>query len=223
MRKVILDHVEGWEVSEDDFFNEIRALEALRAGLLEITVSVWHAEEPIRQRERAEGAQISFYGNAPDLDPWMRQLLPCFFHWYGVSVCNYARLVGYVKSVEAEHVSKELLQQGNQREFERVRKACDHYVNSLPELQEVRTWRNKVAAHFAITSPHRKDDPMTLEASVIYPVTYSGGRFRVSELALARAYEDGTKQESDLPEWSLTKTQENLSERYWRDFQYPSS
>jgi hypothetical protein len=216
-----LDYRKGLTVSDDHCFNELVTLQTLEAGLHELAVSVWCHEESLRREDEAENRQ-RFFGNVPGLHPHTRSLLACFFHWYGVTLCNYARLVGFVGAIEAGVISKDLLQSYDKKAFLRVKAASDAYVKSVAEIKDVVTWRNKVAAHFAMTAPREDDNPMTLEASVVYPVSYDAGRFRVGTWVLGQVYQDGTKYGSEIPMWSLTEIHEDISGRYWPEFQFPS-
>lgn len=221
MSSTILDYRDILEVPDDHSFNELVTLRTLQVGLHELAVSVWRQEEPLRQADEAENITRCFFGNAPEINPHMRALLPCFFHWYGVTLCNYARLVGFVGAIESGRITKELLQNQDRASRQQVKSACDDYVGSVAEIQDVVRWRHKVAAHFAITDPHKDDNPMTLEASTVYPVSYDAGRFRVGSWVFGQTNQDETVQ-SEIPSWSLTEMHEQLASRYWPTFQYPS-
>ena len=69
-------------------------------------------------------------GNAPPLKGVPQGLIACSFHWYATSACNLVRLVGWLGQ-------------------EQNSKKADAYVGRV--IPNVRIWRNKVAAHFAIT------------------------------------------------------------------------
>lgn len=77
---------------------------------------------------------------------------------------------------------------------------------------EVHKWRDKVAAHFAATSPFQDDNLGTLEQSIMYPVTYSYPHYYVGMVRWSTQGET-----SDLPMWALTKTYEDLATRFWPD------
>jgi hypothetical protein len=218
----ILDYRDGLEVSDDHSFNELVTLRTLEVGLHELAVSVWRQEEPLRQEDEAEDRRRFFFGNAPEINPHMRDLLPSFFHWYGVTLCNFARLVGFVGTVERGQISKDLLQNYDETSRSIIKSACGAYVKRVVEIGDVVRWRNKVAAHFAITDPRSDDSPMTLEASTVYPVSHDAGRFRVGSWVFGQTYQDGTVHESEIPTWSLTEVHEKLAARYWPTFQYPS-
>ena len=77
------------------------------------------------------------------LDGLPTGLLSCAFQWYAVSACNYAQLVGWLATHNPEA-------------------AKDYMKKVMPRVSQ---FRNKVAAHFAITDP-RRDNEADLAASV---------------------------------------------------------
>ncbi len=214
-KKIILDHVTGLEASQEDCFNEIMSLESLRLGLFQLAAYVWKLEEQIRSEQTTHGIKVFSYGNVPQTNRVDNLLLPCYFHWFGVSLCNYVRLVGFIWGIETGRITREYLNKDS------IKKECKDYIDTIPEIQEVLVWRNKVAAHFAITDPHKTDNIATLDMSVIYPVSFSDDRYRVHKMTLIRSSADGQSHTSDLPSWSITKTWEDLSARYWSEFVYP--
>ncbi len=58
-----------------------------------------------------------------------QDLVACYFHWYAVTVCNYAKLVGWLAN-DGDSI-----------------KAREYMERVLPQVY---LWRHKVAAHFAI-------------------------------------------------------------------------
>lgn len=137
-----------------------------------------------------------------------------FFHWFGNSLCNYARLTGYIVARERGHVTDADLQLDPERK--KIKAACDNYVKTLPEIQKVLKWRNKVSAHFALTDPRKDDNIATLDESIIYPAGFDDGRFRTGTMILCKG-DDSAIHESDIPRWSLTETFEVLINRFWPD------
>ena len=217
--RIILDHIVGLEVGRDTCFNEIVSLQSLRLGLLHLAVHVWKIEKPIRDEEIKSQSRVFFYGNAPGTDRIQNLLLPCYFHWFGVSLCNYVRLVGFVNGLAMGRITREHLQ--DKSCFKRIKKECKAYVDAVVEVKDVIVWRNKVAAHFAITDPREQDNIATLDTSVIYPVAFSDGRFRVHGMVLSRTRSDGRTYTAELPSWSITEVCEKLRNRYWPEFTYP--
>ena len=218
MSQVTLDAVKKIEVRASEFPNELSTLECLRYGLFQLAAQVSSFEEVIRKKESETKRQIAFFGGYPGISQETQLILPCLFHWFGVSLCNYARLVGLVDSVATGKVLKAMPK--TKSDQNRIKKSCDVYVESVTEISEVVRWRNKVAGHFAATAPHQEDNVATLDMSVISPVGYSNGRYRVGIMAMVKTDSDGITQTSDLPAWSVTEVTEKLSPRYWKPFSF---
>ena len=129
----------------------------------------------------------------PTLDKQPIGLLSCAFQWYAVSACNYAQLVGWLATRDPK-ASK------------------DYVARVVPRLVK---YRNKVAAHFAMTDPFR-DNEADLAASVMRQIVYSRGRLCAAALAPVIKKEDGQEISvtADLS-WSLTLAHERLMRRYW--------
>jgi hypothetical protein len=134
------------------------------------------------------------------------------FHWFGVSVCNYARLVGFIRGASAGHFSRSDL--NDPVKMEAIHSSVTTYVKGVPEIADVLIWRNKVAAHFAITAPHKTDSIATLDLSVMFPVSFADDRYTVGDFVLTRKNAAGAFV-SDLPGWSVTEVFEQLIPRYW--------
>lgn len=219
MSTTILDAKVGLSVSPDDYFNEVHTIHTLRVGLGTIA-------EQIKAREQAwekqTGGKVKFHVYGLDTDGTKANLdiLVCLFHWFGVSLCNYARLVGFIRSLEiGEFVRSDL---ADEDRFKAVKNSVNGYLRDVAEMSAVRKWRNKVGAHFAITSPQTGDNKATLDMSVMHPVTFTNGRYRVAELALTYRGGTGAAHTSDIPTWSVTEVFEALIPRYWPHIQIHS-
>ena len=81
-------------------------------------------------------------------------------------------------------------------------------------MPRVVQYRNKVAAHFAITEP-RRDNEADLAASVMTQVVYAKGRLCAA--ALTPVLGTGPQEVNVTRDvsWSLTLTHERLVPRYW--------
>ena len=138
------------------------------------------------------------------------------FHWFAVSACNYARLVGLVHGLQLNEISRADLR--DETRFQHVKDTVKKYVNKVGELADVLRWRNKVAGHFAITDPRAgkkdADNIATLDMSVMPMFSNFDGRLRANAYTLRR----GNSKESHvpaIPSWSLTEVYEGLLPRYW--------
>ncbi|HZT09041.1 MAG TPA: hypothetical protein VFC51_18625 [Chloroflexota bacterium] len=134
--------------------------------------------------------QFFFFGNAPGMAWVPTGLIVSACHWYAVSACNYVRLVGWLGTTENPKLAGE-------------------YVKRV--MPEVHLWRNKVAAHFARTSPRKEDTVADLISSVMLPISFDDDRYFVGSLTFAT---QGSSAHQGM-RWSLTETHEALRERYW--------
>jgi hypothetical protein len=211
MPPVTLDRIENLTVDSQDYFNEIRTIQYLSKGLFQLASVIRQREEAWRQ-QTSDKYNVEIYGRDFDGTIHFLDTFACFFHWFGVSVLNRTRLVGLIRSLANGDISRNDL--SNRAGHKAVTNAVGGYVASIPELTDVRVWRDKVAAHFAITDPFRDDNIATLESSVIFPLSFSNGRYVVGGMALARKDDSGTHT-SQLPCWSVTEVWEALAPRYW--------
>ncbi len=133
-------------------------------------------------------------------------ILACCFNWFAVSIVNYLRLISLVDLMNKNNwKSNDIAHQENHKE---VKDYCREYVREV--IPEIYRWRNKVAAHFAITDPFNNDNLGTLESSIMNPVSYHCPYFESGLISLVT-----NNQKSELPVWSLSKTFEILIPRFW--------
>jgi hypothetical protein len=219
MPNVTLDAIAGVLIDDNNCVNEQRTLQMLSTGLVGIAGN-------IKQRELAWqkqfGPNVRFQSHGLDIDGTKGYLdqIACFSHWFGVSLYNYARLVGFVPGLTVNDFSRADL--SDPTKFKAVKESVDKYINAVPELSDVVVWRNKVGAHFAITAPHKSDNHSTLDMSIMYPVTFTNGQYRVGELTLTWKNSSGTHN-SAIPCWSLTEVFEKLIPRYWPEMTFATN
>lgn len=210
MPKVTVDAIEPVEVDSEDSFNERRTIETLSVGLRKIANDLTSREVQLR-RQTAE-RKIMTFGVDPDGSRENLHLSACLFHWFGVSVCNMARLVGFLRGLSTGDFTRSDLADSSKSRS--VRESVDDYISRVTELSSVVVWRNKVGAHFAITDPRKDDNPATLDMSVVFPVTFYDTRYYVGQMVLTRGSQTGAHT-SALPSWSVTEVFESLIPRYW--------
>ena len=87
------------------------------------------------------------------------------------------------------------------------------------EIKEVLLWRNKIAAHFAITDPRKDDNIATLEASLFYPAIFDNERYRTGAMIFSRGQEN-ISVESNIPYWSPTEVFELVAKRFMPDVNF---
>jgi len=221
--KLIIDKVADVSIDWTTYQNEINTLLQLKTGLLFLFNNVRPTE--LKVATAFDNKQVSLFGDSEHIPKDFQQHLPSFFHWFATSVCNYARLTGYLVGRETGQISAT----DKKDNPAKIKTFCDDYMKGLTEMQDVIKWRNKVAGHFALTDPvsHHKADPtkndnfMTLNASAINLIGFSNDRFITSSLQMT-TFDPVTKApiSSDLPSWSLTQLFETLTNRFWPDVKF---
>jgi len=204
----VVDHIDGYDVPESEGVNELITLDCLATGLATLAEQVRILEAPMQTYEQQNRKRVTFYGFGLDLPPGAEQLLPCYFHWFGTSVCNYARLVGFLGGITSGVFTR--ASSADPKNHELIRNHCNAYVESIVELAPIKMWRNKVFAHFALTAPQSNDNAALLDASVMSPISYFDGRFRVGGMVSASS---GAGVE--MPHWSVTEAFAQLAPRFW--------
>lgn len=211
MSRCILDAKDGLTVDVETYQNECRTLRVMSKGLRELARNVKERES---QWDAISCGTIMCSSYGTDFDGTREHLerFECYFHWFANSVCNFARLVGMVRGLANEAFDRNDLR--SPHHHRKVTKFVDDYCDSVSELSNVRYWRNKVSAHFAITAPRRDDSGCSLELSIMAPVTFTNDRYRVGGWSRIQTDAEQTDR-AQHPEWSLTEVFESLVPRYW--------
>jgi hypothetical protein len=198
---VFLDYIEGPDFEEEflgKHWSELRTLAYLQVGLQYLYNEISAIERKLRIQVGNE-VQMFITGKPPGLEWVPSDLISCAFRWYCNDVVTYVRFVGWL-------MHKTLGPSFHYTEFKAYSTAV------IPKVVE---YRDKVAAHPAKLDPRKEDTPADLEASVLYPVTYSfDGRFHAAAGRLGTIC-NGIPSTSRDWQWSLTQTHEALSARYW--------
>src|SRR4051812_4793762 len=101
-----LDHLAPIELTEtqaQEYRNELFTLRRLRYGLEFLNRLVDERQRCYREAERQWRASGEDFGKLTEYEGDLNGLQPlseieCVFHWYAVSACNYALLVGWLGS-----------------------------------------------------------------------------------------------------------------------------
>lgn len=189
---MILDNQQNIEIDKDTpTLTNFQSLYYLKLGLFNIA-------NFIRRKELdKDSSQVLHFGSSDlDLNNW--------FEWFASSAVNYFRLVMLVDLMTKNKWNTGDLSANRKM----ISSQCTKYVEQvIPEIFE---WRNKVAAHYAITDPYKDDNVATLEASIMGKVSYHRPYY------YAGALKWNTKgHSSDLSEWALTKEFDRLTPRFW--------
>ncbi len=176
---MILDHLEGLELSKESasrFPNEFGALGRLQTGIRHIAEFV--ASQEARIPPQMSPLSVSI-GNSPQVSGIPMALVEMHFHWYAISVCSYVDLVGFLAKNSGYPVPTD-------------------YDQTV--LGVVWTWRNKVAAHFALVHP-RQDSAAAQAQSVMPQIGVVNGRFQTQPFWIRTA---GVSTKGKELQWELT-------------------
>lgn len=211
---MIVDHVDGLDIPNElvsRYHNESLSLQHLWEGMGLLNHAVKKLEdraqkqvekgfvsesmtEDIQSDSAGKDVKSFFLGNAPTLEWLPKGLLYCYFQWYAISACNYVRLLGW------------LLKQADA-----LRLDPTEYVKDV--IPDVKRFRDKIAAHF-VRADDDEEPRANKNASVMYQVGYTSGRFRTPILQVfTRAKGKESRSNIGNP-WSLTEVHEQIRNRY---------
>lgn len=197
---IVLDHVRSINLDPSDPpLDNYQAFEQNYAGLKILADSV--REEELKMLTSPYHDAILFTSSHA-----FSPIVSCSFNWFSVTLVNYLRLIALVELMNVRSWKSVALRDSANRI--EINQWCTDFVKDA--VPEIYLWRNKVSAHFAATYPFNADNLGTLEQSIMNPVSFVSPYFYVGFLKW-----NSSGEESQLPEWSLTKTYEELSTRFW--------
>lgn len=205
---MVLDHIEGIIIEETD--NRLPTIDPL--GYLPLGIHM--CADNIRRMEMMYSCRnIGKY----QLNPSMPAFLPTannFFIWFSNSLYNFVRTVGMVQKLNQEDWN--LTDLTDKEKAQLVKQHIKKYLEKV--IPDILIWRNKVGAHVAASYPIGNDNIMTLELSMMAPVSY------VKPYLTAFGFKivDSSGAESNIPSWNLSEEWEKLKPRYWPDKTIPS-
>ncbi|HEX2764833.1 MAG TPA: hypothetical protein VHM92_13450 [Allosphingosinicella sp.] len=216
---VLADRVAGFEVTSREFHNEITSLRTLFGGLGFLAFQLERLEELARASPYGD-VIVGFFSDLvgdTGLPEGSNELVPCFYHWYGVTVVNFVRKVGLLHGISEGALPTPPFTGRN--ELRIVKDYCGRYVKSATEIAPALKWRNKVFAHFASTDPIGDDYEALLQQVAFYPVSYKMGKLTVGswQFVTGPPGPDGGLPEgraSGLPEWAMTDLHASFVRRY---------
>lgn len=218
---VMKDTVVGSRLTASEFHNEIGTLYSLFTGMAFLATQVNFLETTARASPngRTLGGFFSDLEGYFGLPPGANGLLPCFYHWFGVTTINFVRKAGFLQGVNENRIPRPPYVNAAQRA--EVKDYCSRYVSSVDEVKEILIWRNKVFAHFASTDPYGSDNEALLLQVSMYPISYKMGRLTIGSFQVFMGPDapgDGldpiASGRSGLPEWSLAEVFGALERRY---------
>jgi hypothetical protein len=197
----VLDHIDNISVPGDVFerpVNEYWALVCLRDGLEFLYRQAVQCDRiAIEGLGLQDGDMFVGSGNVPGLSRVSQTLLTCAFHWYAVSACNYAKVVGAI---------------GHRQDSGRP--SPGDYVKAV--MPEVLAFRDKVGAHIAWATQNSRDNEAERIASALPPLSFVGDSFEVAALTVGFGTPEKYSTSQAITPWSIRKVHERLQRRYWR-------
>ena len=199
--ETILDHIDNIIVPGkpfDEQKNEYEAMVSLYHGLECLNYQAGEMEKIVESSLDVEPNVKQFrFGSMPGLSRVQYSMLTCMFHWYAVSACNYARLVGAIAYRQDKN-----------------RPRPPEYIRSV--MPEVLGFRDKIAAHFAWATENGKDNAAERRFSIFPQIAWNRDCLEVCAMSLKLSKGDKVTDSRSLKPWSITKIHKQLCERYWR-------
>ena len=133
------------------------------------------------------------------------------FDDYSIAVTNLLREVWFLSHTETD---EELAPETNKAALSRMREDATAYIESLPSMGRVLTWRNKVAAHPAAIDPRNDETPTDRDISLLpTSVGIENGRYIAPAVTPTRRSRSADDNTPTLEKWSLTRNWEQLRNR----------
>jgi hypothetical protein len=196
----VLDHIDNISVPGNVFerpSNEFWALMCLQHGLEFLYHQAVKCDQVAMEGlGLQEGDEFGGIGNVPGLNRVPKTLLTCAFHWYAVTACNYAKVVGAIAHRQ-----------------DSSRPLPGPYVEKV--MPEVVAFRDKVAAHFAWATRNSKDNEGERIASILPPLSFVGNSFEVGAFVVGLGSHGKHTYSQAIAQWSIRKVHERLRLRYW--------
>jgi hypothetical protein len=133
-------------------------------------------------------------------------------HWYSINLMSYAKCCGLIKFLNQTGYQPEKFVE-DKKIINDLRNCQNEYINSIPELESVKHFRNKASAHLAYTDPRNDNAGTLVESMSLLPVLIDG-KFTVG--SLQRAKGDAKSSFGDF-EWNLIDNFDSLIPRYFQD------
>lgn len=195
-----LDHIDGIKVPGEPFAepaNEYWALVCLWNGMEFLYSKAHGIDEMGRKSLNPEGKfKLVLSSNISGLSPVDQSLLTCSYHWYAVSACNYARIIGAIAY-----------------QSDNTRPLPPAYIEQV--IPEVLTFRDKVGAHFAWSTQNKRDNDAERLASIFPQLNWVNDSFTMGAVGASVTRGGKSSTSSAIKSWSLTKVHEQLRLRYW--------
>jgi hypothetical protein len=203
-----LDHIDNIVLNShfSDFKNN-HSVKVLLEGIFMTYNSMKSIENDFKNNE---SASLVFRPAMTQTDTQSLNLM----HWYSISLMNFVQCCGLVKYINQNRISMSRIY-GDKKEIQKLKKFQIEYRNSIPEIKSIEHFRNKAAAHLAITDPKPYDNLATLFESFSLIPSIENGIYYVGGITRGVGEETSSFSKN---KWSLTQNFESLIPRYFIDY-----
>lgn len=142
--EMVFDHVERIAFTRAKLpLLNIQPLHDLPSGLLHIALKIQREERGFKN------AKVMAHIGTNDSQS---AVMACLFEWFAVSLVNYEKLIGLLSFLESRQLKDTSLVD------RKIAEAARTFSNAYAERisPSIVVWRNKVAAHYAITHPTKE-------------------------------------------------------------------
>lgn len=191
---MIIDYIENLEFPDnpdEQFYYYRNALAQLANGMFYLNSEVSRLERGYLGKSDQAEEDIQIVGKLIEKLPIGR--LCSMFQWYAVSACNYARFVGWLVKQDPKY-------------------AINYVKKVMPKLYK---YRNKVAAHFAMTKPDKSDNEADQEASNMSRICITRKHIYLAAISPVIQIDDKKISSNQSISWSLKQVHKLLTQRYW--------
>ena len=223
MERIILDRIDHISILPGTTpFKNYHILYQLREGInfiyqkaIEIESNYLRLSHPDKNDSYiAIMKKANFIYNVETNSP-VNNLFANLVYWYSLNVLNYSQTIGMIDFLNKKGIKiEELLTKAVANE---LRKHVKSYISNIQDLEPVELFRNKIAAHVAITSPKTTgnlDNIATLIESMSPLPTFRDSRLFMGDFTWTIQQQ---KSEIGKITWSLTENYESLLKRYdWK-------
>lgn len=216
-----LDHIENIKIDKGiSTLTNFHSIPQLLEGIFMTYNSIrglqdnyWRLRYPDASDEKIEIYRKMTFSMSGELNQPDAQAVN-LFHWYSINLINFAKCCGLVKFLNQKGVLPEYLA-GDRDLINELKQVQKQYLDSIPELEPVKHFRNKASAHLAYTDPKNQDNPATLIESMSLIPYFVKGKFIIGAMTRQRGEH---KSSFSKYSWSLTDNFESLIPRYFKNY-----
>ena len=196
--RITIDFIDNIDVDSKYFINQ-HQLTNLKAGL----DFIFNQTKYIQDNPERFGTP-KFVTEAEFLmNPYLSDLVACFFQWFSVSIVSYVKLVGLLRYLDRNKLEYSNITLLSKDILAAMKREINAYINSV--IPDIKLWRDKVGAHFAMADPFDNDNIVTMEDSLMTQIYLVKGKYTTHLFHLNFAGKS-----SVIPEWSIVNIYENV-------------